>query len=176
MVANATILFRRRMMKKKFVMNRDRIFSMGMALVSILIMVLTVQIKPTFGSISGSDPGSKAFPFGIAILLLLSSIGKFITCSKPDEKPFVEGKEGWFKILSVLILLLLYTVLMKYIGFIICSFLGTALLLWIMRGQRKISIVTYIVYPAVLTAVLYILFNNILQVIMPIGLLWNAIL
>ena len=163
-------------MKKKFVMNRDRIFSIAMALVSILIMGLTTQIRPTFGSISGSDPGSKAFPFGIAILLLLSSIGKFITCSKPDEKPFVEGKEGWFKILSVLILLLVYTVLMKYIGFIICSFAGTALLLWIMRGRQKISAVTYIVYPAVLTAVLYILFNNILQVIMPVGQIWKAIL
>ena len=120
-------------MKKKFVMNRDRIFSIGMALVSILIMGLTTQIRPTFGSISGSDPGSKAFPFGIAILLLLSSIGKFITCSK-------------------------------------------ALLLWIMRGRQKISAATYVVYPAVLTAVLYILFNNILQVIMPVGQIWKAIL
>ncbi len=163
-------------MKKKFVMNRDRYFSTGMAVFSIIVLCLTTQIKPTFGSISGSDPGSKAFPAGIAILLLLSSIGKFITCNKPDEKPFVEGKEGWFRILSVLLLLLLYTVLMKYIGFIICSFAGTALLLWIMRGHRRIPVYTCILYPAALTAVLYFLFNNILQVIMPVGQLWKAIL
>ena len=163
-------------MKSKFVMNRDRYFSIGMALVSILVMVLTTQIHPTFTGISGSDPGSRAFPFAVAILLLLSSIGKFITCNKPDEKSFVEGKEGWLKLLSVIVLLLVYTILMKYLGFIPCSFVGTALLLRIMRGERKVRWITYVLYPAILTAILYVLFNNILQVIMPVGELWKAIL
>ena len=49
-------------------------------------------------------------------------------------------------------------------------------LLRIMRGERKIKLVTYLLYPAILTAVLYVLFNNILQVIMPVGELWKAIL
>ncbi len=163
-------------MEKKFVMNRDRIFSIGMAIVSIGVMILTTQIKPTFSGISGSDPGSKAFPFAVAILLLLSSIGKFITCNKPDETSFVAGKEGWLRIGSVIVLLLVYTILMKYIGFLICSFFGTMILLRIMRGERKIKLVTYLLYPAILTAVLYVLFNNILQVIMPVGELWKAIL
>ena len=66
----------------------------------------------------------------------------------------------------------------RYIGFIflICSFFGTMILLRIMRGERKIKLVTYLLYPAILTAVLYVLFNNILQVIMPVGELWKAIL
>lgn len=162
-------------MNKKFVMNRDRIFSIGMAVVSIIVMILTSQINPTFAVASGSDPGSKTFPYMVAILLLVSSIGKFITCNKPDERSFVAGKEGWFKILGVLALLLIYTILMKYIGFIICTFIGTALLLFIMRGNRKIKPWTYVVYPGILTAVLYILFNNILLVIMPVGEIWKAI-
>ena len=77
---------------------------------------------------------------------------------------------------SVIVLLLVYTILMKYIGFLICSFFGTMILLRIMRGERKIKLVTYLLYPAILTAVLYVLFNNILQVIMPVGELWKAIL
>lgn len=163
-------------MKKKIVMNRDRVFSIGMAVVSLLVMAATTQIKPTFNAVSGSDPGSKAFPFAVAVLLLLSSIGKFITCGKPDERPFVAGREGWLKIAAVVGLLLAYTFLLQSMGFLLCTFLGTALLLLLMRGDRPIRPVTYVLYPGLLTAVLYLLFHTVLQVILPVGLLWKSIL
>lgn len=162
--------------KKKFVWNRDRIFSIGMILFSIAIIYFTGQIRATFNMGSGSDPGSKTFPYAIAILLILSSIGKFITCNKPDEHGFVEGKKGWLRILAVMGLLFVYVIALKYVGFLICTFVGTLGLLAIMRGNRKIRVITYIIYPAILTAVLYFLFNNILMVIMPVGTIWKSLL
>ncbi len=162
--------------KKKFVWNRDRFFSVGMAVVSIAVIYLATQIKPTFAVGSGSDPGSKVFPIGVAILLLVSSIGKFITCNKPDETGWVEGKKGWLKILAVLGLLFIYLQALPLLGYILCTFVATLLLLLIMKGDRRIRPWTYFVYPAILTAVLYIMFKYILLVTLPMGTLWQGIL
>lgn len=177
MVADATIMFRGESMgnKKKFVWNRDRYFSIGMIVFALAVIYFTGQIKPRFQVGSGSDPGSKVFPYAVAILLILSSIGKFITCNKPDTQGWVEGKKGWLKILLVLMVLLLYVLLLKPIGFIICSFLGTLALLMIMRGDRKIRPLTYILYPGILTAALYLLFSKVLLVLLPMGTFWKTI-
>ena len=163
------------MEKKKFVWNRDRIFSIGMFAVSLGIIALTGQIKPTFMAGSGSDPGSRVYPYGVATLLLLSSIGKFITCNKPDAEPWVEKKIGLLKILAAMLILFLYVVLLKPVGFIPCTFIGTLLLLVLMRGKRKIRPLTYILYPAVLTAALYLLFAKVLLVLLPMGTMWQSI-
>ena len=163
------------MQNKKFVWNRDRYFSVGMAVVSLALIYLTGKIKPTFAVGSGSDPGSKTFPYAVGILLLASSIGKFITCSKPDETPWVEGRKGMLKILLVLGLLFIYLQLLTPVGYIPCTLVGTALLLFIMKGERKIKPWTYIIYPVILTACLYLLFKYVLLVILPMGTIWKSI-
>ncbi len=161
---------------KKIVMNRDRKFSIGILIFSVLMMWQTSQINATYMNVDGSDPGSKLFPYMTAILLFICAIGKFITCNEPDEKEFAGGKTGYFRIAEVLIVLLLYAVLLDKIGFILVSFLSAFILLNMMKLNRKVKWYGAVIFAAILTAALYILFQKVLQVNLPVGSLWKAIL
>ena len=159
---------------KKFVMNRDRKFSIGMLIFSLLMMWQTSQISAAYSNIDGSDPGSKLFPYIVCILLFVCSIGKFITCNKPDTSKFVGGATGLIRIAKCLAILCLYTFLLNKIGFILVTFLATLTLLYVMKLDRKVRLPFAVLFSGVTTAVLYILFQVVLQVILPTGTVWNA--
>ena len=159
---------------KKFVMNRDRKFSIGMLIFSLLMMWQTSKISAAYSNIDGSDPGSKLFPYIVCILLFICSIGKFITCNKPDAGAFVGGPVGLIRIAKCLVVLCLYTFLLNKIGFILVTFLATLSLLYIMKLDRKVRFPFAVLFSAVTTAVLYVMFQMVLQVILPTGTIWNA--
>lgn len=162
-------------MKNKFVMNRDRIFSIGMLIFSAFMAWQTSQIKASFNNLDGSDPGSRLFPYMICILLAVCSVGKFITCAKPDTGKFVGGKKGYLRLLAVFAVLCLYAFLLTKIGFILVTFLSAAALLLMMKEDRKLRWYSPVLFAVILTLVLYVLFETVLKVNLPVGSLWKSL-
>lgn len=161
--------------KTSFVWNRDRIASIAVVLLSIAMIVETGNIKATYGNIGGNDPGSKLFPYAIAIIMILCAIGKFITCNKPDEAPFLNGKRGQLRICAVIGVLIAYAWLLPKIGFLVCTFVFSVIQVYVMRDQVKVKMIHVILFGAVLTGALYIVFQTVLGIRLPAGVLWKTL-
>ena len=160
-------------MKKGFVMNQDRIFSIVTILFSIFMFVETGKIKATFTNVGGSDPGSKVFPYAIAVLLFICGIGKFIRSNKPDEKPFMGGKVSFLRSMACIAVLGIYVVLLKLVGFLIGTVAASAALVLIMAKGKKLDWWRVALFSVGLTAVLYVGFQVVLKIQLPAGMLFS---
>lgn len=148
--------------------NRDRIVSVFTFILGILWLQGAQNIRPPLNTFSESEPGSRLFPILVGILIVVTSIGKFITCNQEDESEFY-GKTGAVKILKVMFILGLYVFLMKYFGYIICTFLASMALLYTMKEDRPMKWFTPIIFAALFTFATYMLFGKILMVRLPMG-------
>lgn len=71
------------------------------------------------------------------------------------------------------LLLALYLVAMAWVGYIISTLIFTPLLVLAMREDRKIRPVTLILFSVVTTVVLYLVFQMVIQVSLPVGNLFR---
>ena len=61
--------------------NRDRRVSVIMFIFAIIWLYMSKDIKSIFNYAGDRDPGSRLFPIIIGVLLLVTSVGKFLTCT-----------------------------------------------------------------------------------------------
>lgn len=161
--------------KRSFVWNRDRISSIAVILLSLGMIYETGKIVPTYTQIGGNDPGSKLFPYAIAIIMIICAIGKFITCNKPDETKFLGGKKGVMRISVLIGIIFIYILLLPKLGFLLCTFLFAAILVYTMKDERKVRLPFVLLFAAILTAALYVVFQTLLSVRFPTGTIWNLL-
>lgn len=161
-------------MKNKFVWNRPRISSVITFFLALGILWQGTHIKALFTTAGGSDVGSAFFPNVVAIIMLLCSIGKFITSNEPDKEPFLSGR-GWLRVLITLTVLALYVLGLKYLGFLCSTFVTCTVLVAVMKMGNPIKWMKLLMFSAVVTAVLYVLFSFVLQVWLPVGRLWELL-
>jgi hypothetical protein len=86
-----------------------------------------------------------------------------------DESSARMSKKIFFFMLSTF----LYLILMNYVGFIIMTIVYMPFLMWVLGTKSK---KTLIILPIVFTVLLYILFNNLLGIPMPQGILLEGVL
>jgi len=161
--------------KPSFVWNRDRISSIVILLFSLGMIYQTGKIKPTYTQIGGNDPGSKLFPYAIAIIMIICAIGKLITCNKPDETAFLGGKKGVLRISIVIGIIFVYILLLPKLGFLLCTFLFAAILVYAMKDDRKVRPLFVLLFAAALTGALYTVFQTVLSVRFPVGTIWKLL-
>ncbi len=163
-------------MKKKFVINHDRIFSTAILLFSIFMAIQTSKITPLFGNVGGSDPGSKFFPYILCVILAVSSIGKFVRSNQPDTKPFFGGKIMWPRILCILAVIGVYAIAFQWLGFLISTFFMLMALVYLMRRNNRLRLYRVVLFSAAVTASIYGIFHLIMKIYLPGGELWRTIL
>lgn len=155
--------------------NRDRRVSVFTFLFSIYWLAEARNIKAVAQFFGGSDPGPRMFPYIVGILMLVCSVGKFITCNQEEPESFF-GKEGWQRLFAVVALLIVYVLAMKYIGYIISTLFASAALLLIMKEDRKMKRLTPIIFAVCFTVFSYLLFDVALGNNLPVGTLIKPIL
>lgn len=155
--------------------NRDRRVSVLVFIFAIVWLVMAKDIKAIFGLDGSADPGPRLFPYIIGILLIVTSIGKFITCNQEDETGFYEDYKGWLKAGAVFVLLFAYCWLFPILGFALTTFAGGILSVLLLKGDKKVRWFSPVLFAGILTAVMYVLFVQVLNVIMPTGSLWKLL-
>ncbi|MCI8397838.1 MAG: tripartite tricarboxylate transporter TctB family protein [Oscillibacter sp.] len=160
-------------MKKKFVMNQDRIFSICILIFSIFMVYQTSKIKALFGNVGGSDPGSKLFPYILCIIMGISAVGKFIRSNEPDTKPFFGGHRMRLRVACILIAVGVYSIAFKWIGFLPATFMELAILVLLMKRNHHLKWYRVVLFSAAVTAVIYVVFHNIMKIYLPGGELWK---
>lgn len=157
---------------KSLFKNRDRRVSVIVCIFAVVWLVLAKDIKAVF-SYSTTDPGSRLFPYLIGILLVVTSVGKFITCNQEDNSKFYETNKGWLKVLAVFVLLAAYVWLFKILGYLLSTFLAGILCVLLLKEDRKVKWYSPILFSAILTGSMYLLFGKVLSIVLPVGSLWK---
>lgn len=155
--------------------NRDRRVSVLVFIFAIIWLVMAKDIKSVFGIAGSADPGPRMFPYMIGVLLIVTSIGKFITCNQEDESSFYEDHKGWLKVFAVLVLLFAYCWLFPILGYTVTTFVAGVLSVFLLKGDKKVHWYGPVLFSGILTAVMYVLFVEILSVVLPTGSLWKLL-
>ncbi|NNC23556.1 tripartite tricarboxylate transporter TctB family protein [Salinisphaera sp. USBA-960] len=140
----------------------DRILGIGLFVLAIVYGWTAQQWPEPFGAAEGIGP--ETFPTLLAVVLALSS-GYLIVRPDPDAQ-WPRGRTAVEILLSIAILVV-YSLLLEPLGFVIATTLAVGTLCWLM-GARPV--------PAFLTGligavVVFFLFNNLLALSLPAGLL-----
>jgi MFS family permease len=146
---------------------------MGSVLLLAFVAILWMQrdyVTP-FGGI---------FPDGImicmAILLVLALILSFTPYATMKEKREAEntGTKNWAAMVVVAVLLLLWTALLRYLGFAVTSVAGFAVISWYLSGYSMSlkSIGTSVGIALGITYLIILIFGHLLLVPLPQGMLF----
>lgn len=158
---------------KALLKNRDRRVSVIVFIFAIVWLYMSKDIKGIFNYAGDRDPGSRLFPIMIGILLLVTAVGKFLSCNQEDEDRFYESNKSWLKVIAVFALLCAYVFLFKIIGYLLSTFLAGVLCVLLLKEDRKVRWFSPILFSAVLTGSMYLLFGKLLSIVLPTGTLWK---
>lgn len=152
-------------------LNKNQVFSILLIAFAGFVIYETVQLQSLFAPASG-DVGPRFFPMAAAVCLILCAIGKLVTERKKESKVLFTG-EGWKRVGIMFLLLACYLIAMTWVGYIISTLIFTPLLVMAMREDRKIRPITLILFSVVTTIVLYVVFQQVIQVSLPAGKLFR---
>ena len=115
------------------------------------------------------DPvGPRAFPLILAILMALLSLYLIV---KPDPSPVWPSSATWLRIGLITLTFVAYAYLMVPIGFVLATAFEVTALALIFRGPLLKSLVGAFV----LSAALYGLFDTLLDLSLPTGLIFRGL-
>lgn len=137
--------------------------------------VVAVAIAQTFSPVPGEPIGPNLFPslIGIglglcAVILIISGIReRRATGFLVQFDPWVRDGNALFTVALVPVGVIFYVLAVDTLGFILCSFIILATLLYRLRRRFLSSVVI----AAVATAIIQVIFGNILLVPLSLGLL-----
>jgi putative tricarboxylic transport membrane protein len=138
----------------------DRKYAIVMLVLSIIYCAAALLLDADFDPVN-----EKFYPFVLSVLMIVSSIGLFIWPS-PHTTSWPKGKNV-IKIGITFCAILVYCFVLHKIGFIISASVLMGICMWVFEGKWKwivpVSIVTAIIF--------YIVFDRLLGLNLPVGLL-----
>lgn len=152
-------------------LNKNQIYSVCLIILAGIVIYFSSQLESLF-QVSNGDIGPRFMPIAASIGLIISSIGKFITERKDDGKKFLT-KEGWKKVISIFLILIIYLIAINWVGYLISTPLAAAALVIAMKEDSKLSTVNLAVFSILITVVLYFVFQKVIQVTLPAGRLFR---
>lgn len=150
-------------------LNRNQIVSLILIAVGLFVISQSMQIKTLF-ALSTRDVGPGFFPVAASVGLIVCAVGKFLTEGGAFE-PFLTP-QGWRNVFALFGLLALYLVSMTVVGFIVATLLTAPALVWAMREDRMLRPLTLALFSIGSTVVLYVVFELLIEVRLPAGLLF----
>jgi putative tricarboxylic transport membrane protein len=143
-------------------LNGDRLFGLFLFVIALAYGWASQQWPEPFGSHEVVGPDT--FPMILAVALFLSSIALMF---KPEPNSVWPKGKTLLEIGYAIIALIAYAVLMEPLGFILSTLATVTFLAWRMGGSIKMSALI-----ALCAAVgVFLLFNNLLDLPLPLGLL-----
>lgn len=152
-------------------LNKSVAFSTFVIIFAGVFIYMATQLQSLYIGTAG-DVGPKFFPIAASVGLILCSIGKMITECRKAENVFLTSK-GWKRVAVIFILMALYLFSINFFGYIISTPVFSALLVLSMREERKLQPITVILFSIITTAVLYLVFQRVIQVTLPAGKLFR---
>jgi hypothetical protein len=152
-------------------LKRDQISGIALILIGLVIAVLVSQFKVPF---KPSYPGPKAIPMLGVFGFIVCGAGIFLesTFGKKEEKTFLV-KEGWVRAGVSLGMMLIYLILMNFIGFLIASPLALyAFSTYYAKGYKS-TVKGRVIFSVALTIIIYVIYVFAFGLSLPGGMLFG---
>lgn len=140
----------------------DRVFGLFMLILAIVYGFEATKFPEPFGG--GESVGPETFPIILSFVLAISAIYMMF---RPDPDQAWPKKAMLLELASTVLVILLFAWAIEYIGFILSAFSMVSYLCWRM-GAKPIKSV---VIGGVSSITIFLLFNNVLELALPLGLL-----
>ncbi len=155
-------------------MNKNRYLSIFYILFGIVIIYFSHNIQTMF-AVASEDTGPKFFPYICGVCMCLCGLGKFLSSKNKPGKTFVKSNRDWLRIILIVAILLAYCILIKYLGYIICSVSLLVVLAILLADERKLPKWQVIIFAVAIVAVVYIMFKFVLKISLPEGIWIKAL-
>ena len=150
--------------------NKDRWISLGLIAFAVLWIWQATKIKPLL-AVASEDVGPKLFPYFAGIMLLICSLGKFFN-SKDKGTSFCT-KSQWITVGILLVTLVAYVGLIYLVGFAIATPPALFAFVYLLRGRKLPNVLKTVFFSVVMTAIIFIVFRYVLNVMLPMGILFD---
>lgn len=153
-------------------MTKNKTIGLILFVISVIFLIATASL-PT--SKYGSSVGANIFPYIASSGLLLCSVALFFRReTEKDKQPFLD-KAGWLRILMITVILVLFPIMLTYLGFIVASLFMLFMLTLLFDLEKKTKKWFAAVVSILTTGVLYVLFQFVLNTRLPVGELFKAL-
>lgn len=144
---------------------------MGMVIAGLGLLMFLNTFTMSFMMLA-DDPGPRLLPRVVSIALILCGIGLAFYKSEGAKQLTFKLNENSKRMVISFIALLAYALLFNVIGYIISTFVFLSFLTWYLTKEKdKATIWKSLINGFVVTAIIYVVFSQLLNVILPAGLL-----
>lgn len=148
---------------------RSKITGLVCVIVGITLTIMSMRLKPL---IELNEPGPRLFPMIGSIGLAICGIGIFFEKGR-EEQEFLT-KEGWKRVGQLFSLILVYVILIRFVGFIYpMPFFLFAMIMTLANIEKRPKAIVAAAVSIIVTLVIYLVFTYALKVLLPAGLLFE---
>jgi len=152
-------------------LKRDQITGILLIILGLVVFILIQQFNIKF---SMSYPGPKFLPGVAAFGFIICGTGIFFssTFKKEEEKAFLL-KEGWARLSISLIILCLYVLLLKYLGYLISTPIFTYVIVTLFAHGKQTKAINRMIFSVVISVIIYLIYSQVFHLPLPSGLLFE---
>lgn len=144
---------------------------MGMVIAGLGLLMFLNTFTMSFMMLA-DDPGPRLLPRVVSIALILCGIGLAFYKSEGAKQLTFKLNENSKRMVISFLALLAYALLFNIIGYIISTFVFLSFLTWYLTKEKdKATIWKSLINGFIVTAIIYVVFSQLLNVILPAGLL-----
>ena len=152
-------------------LSKNRVVALVFIFIGICGVIMTSQLEVRKIFATAADIGPKCFPYISTIGMILCGLGLFFTNDNDDGTKFLNIQE-FKKILLLMGIFVIYTLALKYIGFLISSPFLMFVLIRLLRGDSKTTFVADLIISVAFPTVIYFAFVYLLEIMLPAGMLF----
>lgn len=153
-------------------MTKDRLSGVIVLIFGVIWLLLTTQVK---GNAFSTVIGPELFPYLASGGLILCGFGLIFRKPRGEEKPFFT-REGWARVMKLSVALVAFPFILEFLGFFIASFYLVFVTVTLFDLEKNLKLLKRVVFAAVVTALVFLFFNNVLNLMLPFGKLISLII
>lgn len=144
---------------------------MGMVIAGLGLLMFLNTFTMSFMMLA-DDPGPRLLPRVVSIALIICGVGLAFYKSEGAKQLTFKLNDNSKRMVISFIALLAYALLFNIIGYIISTFVFLSFLTWYLTKEKdKATIWKSLINGFFVTAIIYVVFSQLLNVILPAGLL-----
>ena len=138
--------------------------------VGVILSIMASRFKPL---IQLNEPGPSLFPMIGSIGLAICGIGIFFEKEKEEKEVFLT-KEGWIRVIQLAAILIIYTVCIKFFGFIYpMPFFLFAMIEALATKEKRPKLIVAACVAVTVTLLIYVVFTYVFKIVLPVGILFE---
>jgi putative tricarboxylic transport membrane protein len=105
------------------------------------------------------------------VVTLILSFTRYRTMKEEEQKESETGEKRWLDMAVVIVIMMLWVLLLRYVGFALSGVVGFASIAWYISGQRKDwkTVVKALLMELAITYLIVFIFGYLLKVPLPQG-------